>query len=100
VRGCYCGEGGDVGSPLRGARAQTEGRGSLRVFQWFDRTFGSSQNPEQWRVLTADPGIAGAAASELLRFDGPVQGTARATIEDVQIGGKTIPEGQVVTMLL
>lgn len=59
-----------------------------------------SQNPEQWQLLASDPGIAGAAVSELLRFDGPVQATARATIEDVQIGGKTIPKGQVVTMLL
>jgi cytochrome P450 len=59
-----------------------------------------SQNPEQWQLLTSDSGIAASAVSELLRFDGPVQATARESIEDVQIGGKTIAQGQVVTVLL
>ena len=33
---------------------------------------------------------------ELLRFDGPVQRTARIPSEDVTIGGKTIGKGEMV----
>jgi cytochrome P450 len=33
---------------------------------------------------------------ELLRYDGPVQRTARIPSEDVVIGGRTIPKGEMV----
>ena len=33
---------------------------------------------------------------ELLRYDGPVQRTARIPSEDVTIGGRTIPKGEMV----
>ena len=59
-----------------------------------------SQNPRQWQLLAHDPGIAPSAVSELLRFDGPVQSTVRDALEDVPIGGKTIAQGQHVTVLL
>jgi cytochrome P450 len=59
-----------------------------------------SQNPRQWQLLAHDPGIAPSAVSELLRFDGPVQSTVRNALEDVHIGGKTIAQGQRVTVLL
>jgi hypothetical protein len=44
--------------------------------------------------------VASSAVSELLRFDGPVQATVREALEDVHIGGKTIVQGQRVTVLL
>jgi len=59
-----------------------------------------SHNPEQWQLLARDPAIAPSAVSELLRFDGPVQATVREAIEDVPLGGKIIPRGQRVTLLL
>lgn len=59
-----------------------------------------SQNPDQWQLLARDPAIAPSAVSELLRFDGPVQATAREALEDVSMGGKTIAQGQHVTVLL
>jgi cytochrome P450 len=59
-----------------------------------------SRNPDQWQLLARDPSIAPSAVSELLRFDGPVQATAREAIEDVSIGGKTIMQEQRVTVLL
>jgi cytochrome P450 len=59
-----------------------------------------SQNPRQWQLLAQDHGIAASAASELLRFDGPVQATVRDALEDVPIGGKAIAQGERVTVLL
>ena len=38
----------------------------------------------------------GTAVEELLRFDGPVQRTARIPSEDVTIGGRIIPKGELV----
>ena len=54
------------------------------------------RNPEQLARLRADPGLIGSAVEELLRYDGPVQRTARIPSEDVTIAGRTIPKGEMV----
>jgi pimeloyl-[acyl-carrier protein] synthase len=54
------------------------------------------RHPEQRKRLQADPGLITTAVEELLRFDGPVQRTARIPSEDVTIGGKTIGKGEMV----
>jgi len=54
------------------------------------------RHPDQLRRLRADPGLIGSAVEELLRYDGPVQRTARIPSEDVTIGGRTIPKGELV----
>jgi cytochrome P450 len=54
-------------------------------------------HPEQLALLRAHPDRLGAAIEELLRFTGPVQvATPRHTTEPVNIGGTTIPAGQIV----
>jgi cytochrome P450 len=54
-------------------------------------------HPEQLALLRAHPDRLGAAIEELLRFAGPVQvATPRHTTEPVNIGGTTIPAGQIV----
>ncbi|HUM17578.1 MAG TPA: cytochrome P450 [Candidatus Nitrosotalea sp.] len=58
------------------------------------------RHPAELRRLRDDPGIIGAAVEELLRFDGPVQRTARIPSEDVTIGGRTIPKGEMVMPFL
>jgi unspecific monooxygenase len=40
------------------------------------------------------------AIDELLRYDGPVQLTQRVLLEDVEIGGHTIPERRLVALLI
>jgi cytochrome P450 len=52
------------------------------------------RHPDQRRRLTADPGLMRSAVEEFLRFDGVVQATARIALEDVAIGGVTIPKGE------
>jgi cytochrome P450 len=43
--------------------------------------------PGQWEALVADPGLAPGAVEETLRFDPPVQLTARIAHEDTELAG-------------
>ena len=54
------------------------------------------RHPDQLGRLRDDPGLIVTAVEELLRFDGPVQRTARIPSEDVTIGGHTIKQGEMV----
>ncbi|MGP4016611.1 cytochrome P450 family protein [Saccharopolyspora sp. 5N708] len=58
-------------------------------------------NPDQLKLLREQPELLPSAVEELLRFDGPVErATPRFAIEDVEIGGVTIPAGSVVSIVL
>jgi hypothetical protein len=58
-------------------------------------------HPEQWEALCADPeGLAGKAVEEALRFDPPVQRTARRAIEPLQLEGRSVHRGQFVVTLI
>ena len=52
------------------------------------------------RRLLEDPALIGSAVEELLRYDGPVQRTARIPSEDITIGTQTIPKGEMVMPFL
>ena len=54
------------------------------------------RHPEELRRLRKTPGLITSAVEELLRYDGPVQRTARITSTEVTIGGRTIPKGEMV----
>ncbi len=54
------------------------------------------RHPDQLRRLREDPGLIASAVEELLRYDGPVQRTARIPSEDVTVGGRIIPKGELV----
>ena len=58
------------------------------------------RHPAELRRLRDDPRIIGTAVEELLRFDGPVQRTARIPSADIVIGGRTIPKGEMVMPFL
>jgi cytochrome P450 len=53
-------------------------------------------HPDAWDRLRQDPALIPAAVEEMLRYDSPVQLTARTATEDVEVGGKAIPAGRVV----
>ncbi|MDQ3764851.1 MAG: cytochrome P450 [Actinomycetota bacterium] len=54
-------------------------------------------HPKQLALLRAQPQRLGAAVEELLRFDGPFQvAPFRVTTEPIEIGGITIPAGEIV----
>lgn len=63
-------------------------------------TLALMRHPDQWRDLVAEPGLARNAAEELLRYDAPVQLTARHALETVEIGGVEIARGTHVSFVL
>lgn len=58
------------------------------------------RHPEQFARLKADPSLLPTAIEEFLRYDSPVQFTARLLKEDTTIGGKTLRAGQMVQLIL
>jgi cytochrome P450 len=61
------------------------------------------RNPEQWKLLVADPSQAAAVVDEVLRYDPPVQQTARVLLsasEPVDLAGTRVPPGQWVLLML
>jgi cytochrome P450 len=58
-----------------------------------------ARHPEQRRALAADPRLWSSAVDELLRFVSPVQGLARTTTCEVEIGATKIPAGEQVLLL-
>jgi len=58
------------------------------------------RHPEQMRMLLDEPTLISSAVEELLRFESPIQHTARVAYEDVTLGGKRILRGQSVVAVI
>lgn len=58
------------------------------------------RNPAQLRLLRRDPGLAGNAVEELVRYDTPVHLMRRITVEPLPAHGVTIPAGTWVIACL
>jgi cytochrome P450 len=57
------------------------------------------RNPDQRRILVADPEAIPNAVEETLRFDPPSQYQGRVTTREVRIHGETIPKGAKVLLI-
>lgn len=57
------------------------------------------RQPDQRRLLAANPELIPEAVDEFLRLTSPVQGLARTVTRDVTIGDTTIPAGRRVLLL-
>ncbi|MEX2157844.1 MAG: cytochrome P450 [Dehalococcoidia bacterium] len=57
------------------------------------------EHPDQLDVLRADPSLLPNAIEEVLRYEAPVQFLLRRATQDVEIGGATIPQGSMTTLL-
>lgn len=57
-------------------------------------------HPDQLALLRDDPGLWPSAVEEILRYDSPVQMTARTAHCDTEIAGVHIRKGAVIVMLL
>ena len=57
------------------------------------------EHPEQHQQVLADPSLVPAWVEETLRYEGPVQLAFRQATEDIEIGGHTIPEGDIAITL-
>jgi pimeloyl-[acyl-carrier protein] synthase len=58
------------------------------------------RHPDQLRMLLDDPALIPMASEELLRYESPIQHTARVAHEDFLLGGKMIRRGQSVVAVL
>jgi pimeloyl-[acyl-carrier protein] synthase len=58
------------------------------------------RHPDQLARLRADPSLYATAVEELLRFESPVQRTARITHADVDVDGVRIPRGALVLTVI
>ncbi|MGI5428703.1 cytochrome P450 [Streptomyces sp. CA-179760] len=61
-------------------------------------TFALLSNPDQLEALRADPGLAGQAVEELLRYLSVADPILRAALEDVEVEGQLIRAGETVTV--
>jgi cytochrome P450 family 142 subfamily A polypeptide 1 len=52
------------------------------------------RHPDQWRELVADPSLIPTAVEEMLRWVSPIKNMARTATRDVELGGRTIREGE------
>jgi cytochrome P450 len=58
------------------------------------------RHPDELARLRRGPELLEGAIEELLRFDSPVQATARIPLEDVVIGGQSVPKESLVMTVL
>lgn len=58
------------------------------------------RHPGELARLRADRSLAGTAVDEFLRWDAPIQGTARYVREPLEIAGRPIRRGRVVVLML
>ncbi|MCZ7415179.1 cytochrome P450 [Streptomyces sp. WMMC897] len=58
------------------------------------------RNPGQLRALRENPDLIEEGVDEFVRYDAPVQLVARIATADVEVGGKTIPAGSKLMVLL
>ncbi len=58
------------------------------------------RHPDEMIKLRRDPALISLAIEELLRYDSPVQWTARITNADVEIQGRKIPSGSMIIIAI
>ncbi len=58
------------------------------------------RNPGQLALLQASPALAAGAVEETLRYDAPVQMTARVAVGDLPVGPVTATDGALILLLL
>ncbi|MFJ9027074.1 cytochrome P450 [Streptomyces sp. NPDC102274] len=115
-------EGGETGDETPGDAGASSGDGGDRLsedelmslaflilFAGYENTvqlIGNSvlallQHPEQLAALRAEPGRTAAAVGEFVRYEGPaLLAIRRFAVEDLTIGGVTVPAGETVMLSL
>ncbi|QNI07007.1 cytochrome P450 [Mycobacterium kubicae] len=71
---------------------------TTRLIGWAGKVL--AEHPDQRRDLVADPALIPQAIEELLRYEPPAPHTSRYVTRDVNLHGRTVPEGSVMMMLI
>jgi len=79
---------------LAGAGNETTGR----LIGWAGKLL--ADHPDQRRQLVGDPSLIPNAIEEILRFEPPAPHVARYVARDVEVHGRTVPEGSVMMLLI
>jgi len=79
---------------LAGAGNETTGR----LIGWLGKVLG--EHPDQRRELARNPGSIPNAVEETLRFEPTGPALARYVMRDVEIHGRTVPEGSAMMLLV
>jgi cytochrome P450 len=79
---------------LAGAGNETTGR----LIGWAGKLL--ADHPDQRRQLVEDPSLVPNAIEEILRFEPPAPHVARYVARDVEVHGRTVPEGSVMMLLI
>ncbi|MFC5748111.1 cytochrome P450 [Actinomadura rugatobispora] len=58
-----------------------------------------ADHPAQREAIVGDPGLIPAAIEEVLRFEAPSPVQARHVARDVEVHGRTVPEGSIMLLL-
>ena len=58
-----------------------------------------AENPEQWALLRARPDLMSAAMEESIRWQPATEAIPRFAVEDLEVGGYSIPAGTVVVLM-
>ncbi|SES36053.1 Cytochrome P450 [Streptomyces sp. yr375] len=58
------------------------------------------RHPDQLARLRAEPALIRTAVDEIVRYDSPSQAIVRVAAEDVPLGGRTVPAGDLVYLFL
>lgn len=58
------------------------------------------RHPDQLELLKNDRALMHHAVEEMLRFDGPVQSTARHPVEEVEVGGTILKPGTITLVMI
>lgn len=59
-----------------------------------------ADRPEAWTRLRSDPGLVEPAVEEVLRYESPVQSTARVATEELVLGERRLRPGQTVVIVI
>ena len=63
-------------------------------------TMALMRNPDQWQLLKEDDSLLVRATEELLRYDSPVKRAPRIALQDIELGGAKIREGEKVMVII
>jgi len=69
---------------------------TTRLIGWAGKVL--SDHPDQRRELAADPSLVPNAIEELLRFEPPPPHIGRYVTRDVELHGRTVPEGSAILL--